>query len=118
MHTISVLYAEDEFSNRELLRIKFEHAGIAADIVTNGADAIRMCKANEYDVVLLDHYMEDIDGIEAAEEIRRFKPGIPLIAITSDDSLKQRMTQAGFNHIVIKPLRGDDIIDLVRSCLR
>lgn len=118
MDKISVLYAEDEFSNRELLRIKFEQAGIAADIVTNGADAILMCKKNHYDVVLLDHYMADIDGIQAAGRIRGFKPGIPLIAITSDDSLKQRMTEAGFNHIVIKPLRGDEIIDLVMSCLK
>lgn len=118
MHTISVLYAEDEFSNRELLRIKFEHAGITADIVTNGADAIRMCRKKKYDVVLLDHYMEDIDGIEAAQRIRIFRPDIPLIAITSDDSLKTRMTAAGFNHIVIKPLRGDEIIKLVHSCLK
>ena len=113
MNTISVLYAEDEFSNRELLRIKFENAGLHADIVCNGTEAVDLCRKRQYDAVLLDHYMGEPDGIQTARMIRGIDPLIPLIAITSDDSLKNEMREAGFNHIIIKPLRGNTVVTLL-----
>ena len=110
-----VLYAEDEFSNQELLRYKFKEARIPIEIVSDGTEAIERCLKKEYSVIILDHYMKDLDGIEAARQIRKMNPTLPLIAITSDDELRSEMLEAGFDQVVIKPLRDSIIIDIVKS---
>jgi len=112
-----ILYAEDEFSNQELLRYKFKNAGIPIDIVADGREAIDKCREKDYSVVILDNYMDGMDGIEAAKEIRKIKADMPLIAITSDDNLKPKLLEAGFDRVVIKPLRGTIIVEIVKSFL-
>ncbi|MGA1824725.1 MAG: response regulator [bacterium] len=112
-----VLYAEDELSNRRLLQLKLEKVGIDCDIAEDGIEAIRMSKENKYDLIILDHYMPGMDGIEVASKIREHNPGIPLIAITSDDGLKRMLLDAGFDEIIIKPFHGNKIIELIEAYL-
>ena len=112
-----VLYAEDELSNRRLLQLKLEKVGIDCDIAEDGVEAIERSKENKYDLIILDHYMPGMDGIEAASKIRELNPHIPLIAITSDDGLKQMLLDAGFDEIIIKPFHGNKIIELVGAYL-
>jgi CheY-like chemotaxis protein len=112
-----VLYAEDDPANRRLLELKLERAGIECDAVGDGILALQMYADNDYDVVILDQYMPDMDGQEVATQIRKSSSDIPLIAITSDDTLKQVLLQTGFNGVIIKPLRGDNAVDLIKSYL-
>lgn len=112
-----VLYAEDDLANRKLLEIKLERAGFECDVVENGSLALQMYADNKYDLVVLDQYMPELDGEEVAAEIRRFSTDIPLIAITSDDTLRTHLLKRGFNEVIVKPLRGDEAIDLIKSYL-
>ncbi|MGA1867420.1 MAG: response regulator [bacterium] len=112
-----VLYAEDELSNRRLLQLKLEKADIECDVVEDGEEAIKMSRENDYDLIILDHYMPGIGGIEAAAKIRESSPDIPLLAITSDDALKDILLNAGFDEIIIKPFHGNDIINIIKSYL-
>ena len=112
-----VLYAEDELSNRRLLQLKLGKVGIDCEITKDGLDAIKLSKKNKYDLIILDHYMPGMDGIEAASKIREFNPDIPLIAITSDDALKGVLLEAGFDEIIIKPFHGKEIIEIIEAYL-
>lgn len=112
-----VLYAEDDPANRKLLAVKLNKAGFECDAVEDGRAALEMFEDREYDVVVLDQYMPEMDGESVAASIRHSNPDIPLIAITSDDSLKQALLDAGFNAVLVKPLRGNEIVDVVYSHL-
>lgn len=113
-----VLYAEDDLCNRRLLAIQLEREGYQCDVVENGNLALQMYSENRYDLVLLDQYMPGLDGEEVATEIRKSSPEIPLIAITSDDSLRSHLLETGFDEVIIKPLRGPEPIQLITSYLR
>ena len=110
-----VLYAEDDLVNRKLLEIKLERDGYECDAVENGSLALQMYADNKYDLVVLDQYMPELDGEEVAAEIRRLSSDIPIIAITSDDLLRTHLLETGFNEVIVKPLHGDEAIDLIKS---
>ncbi len=115
MNKKRVLYAEDDLANRKLLAVKLEKAGFECDTVENGSLALQLYGENTYDVVVLDQYMPEMDGEEVAAEIRSTSTDIPLIAITSDDTLRTHLLETGFNEVIVKPLRGDDAIDIIKS---
>ena len=115
--TKKVLYAEDEFTNRKLLEIKLKNFGISCDLAQDGLKAVELFKQNKYDLVILDQYMPGLNGDQVARKIREINPDVPLIAITSDDGEIQRLNQAGFNEVFIKPLRGQHYIDAIKSYL-
>jgi DNA-binding response OmpR family regulator len=117
MSTKRVLYAEDDLPSRKLLEIKLNKAGFKCDAVDNGSLALQMFTKNNYDLVVLDQYMPGLDGEDVAMEIRKISPDIPLIAITSDDTLIKPLLKLGFNEVIVKPLRGDEVIEIIKSHL-
>lgn len=112
-----VLYAEDEFTNRKLLEIKLKNHGISCDLAQDGLKALELFQKNEYDLIILDQYMPGLNGDQVARKIREQRPELPLIAITSDDGEIQRLNEAGFNEVFIKPLRGQHYIDSIKNYL-
>ena len=112
-----VLYAEDEFTNRRLLEIKLKNHGINCDLAQDGQKAMELFKSRQYDLVILDQYMPRMNGDQVARLIRETHPDLPLIAITSDDGEIQRLSEAGFNEVFIKPLRGQHYIDSIKNYL-
>jgi len=117
MDNFQVLYAEDEFTNRKLLEIQLTKNGITIDTASDGLQALYKIKVNHYDLVILDHYMPGMNGDVLAAEIRKTKPDLPLLAITSDDSYTDMLLNAGFAEVFIKPLRGTDYIETIRKYL-
>ena len=78
MGTKRVLYAEDELTNRKLIQIRLQEAGIECDTVEDGSEALKLFSSGVYDVVILDNYMPIKNGDEVAREIRKLKPMPPL----------------------------------------
>ncbi|ETW97950.1 MAG: hypothetical protein ETSY1_20780, partial [Candidatus Entotheonella factor] len=69
------------------------------------------------DVIILDQYMPEFDGEEVAATIRRISNDIPLIAITSDDNLKSHLIDQGFSAVILKPLHGDEVLEVINMYL-
>ena len=110
-----VLYAEDDLACRVLFQKLVEKAGYACDVVENGNQAWQQYHQQSYDVIVLDQFMPGMDGEAVAAKIRRASAHIPLIAITSDDSLKSYLLAKGFNEVIVKPLRGNKVIDIIEA---
>lgn len=120
MPEIKILYAEDDVANQRLLQIKLKQLeNVSCDVADNGLDALTMFKKGSYDLVILDQYMPEMDGIDVAKSIRVLSSDIPIIAITSDDdkTLKQRLLSSGFNEVIFKPLHGKNALDIISSFL-
>lgn len=85
----------------------------------NGEEAVRLSEALKPDIVVLDIEMPGINGIEAAEKIRRASPESKVIALSmySDAHYQRRMFEAGVAAYVLKTEAVDDLIRAVRAAL-
>jgi len=75
------------------------------DLCLSGAAAIELVKKNDYDLVLMDHMMPEMDGVEATKRIREFS-GLPIIALTANavSGIKEMFLSSGFNDFISKPI--------------
>lgn len=107
-----VLIVDDESLIRMDLRDQLEAAGY--EVVgegKNGVEAIQQAKALQPDVILMDVKMPELDGIEAARQIRHNQWG-PVVLLTaySQQELVQKAGQSGVYGYLIKPVREDQMI--------
>ncbi len=113
----SILYAEDEFTNRKIMEIQCRNFGIKCTLEEDGRKALERCSREDFDLVILDQYMPGLNGDEIAKKLRQMKPNLPLVAITSDDSCVPRLKATGFDSVYVKPLRADDYKELLETYL-
>jgi two-component system sensor histidine kinase/response regulator len=111
---LRILLAEDGLANRIVAKGLLEAGGHEVIIATDGRAAIQCWEAGDFDLILMDMHMPDIDGLQATVEIRRResmsdrKP-IPIIAITAaampEDT--RQCLQSGMNAFLAKPLQPE-----------
>ena len=105
---IRVLLADDDPVLVETAKDTLRSIGAEADTAQNGAEAVRMVsEQTDYQVVILDWKMPDMDGIEAARQIRaKVGEGVPILLISAYDwsDLEEAAREAGVNGFISKPL--------------
>ena len=85
LKNIKILVAEDVALNQLLIKIVLGNFNFELDIADNGKIAIEKLKTNQFDLVLMDLHMPEMDGLEATKYIReKMKSQIPIIALTAD----------------------------------
>ena len=77
-----VLIVDDEAMIREVLREYVEFEGNEAFEAEDGMEAVRLCRENDYDVILMDVMMPHLDGFSAVKEIKKMKD-IPVIMLSA-----------------------------------
>src|SRR4029077_11269520 len=86
-----VLIVEDELRMASLIRRGLEHEGLAADIAGSGEQALWMAPAHDYDAVVLDVMLPDIDGFEVCRRLRTGGVWSPVLMLTARDSVEDRV---------------------------
>jgi CheY-like chemotaxis protein len=112
-HPLRLLLAEDNAVNQKLAIRLLERMGYTADIAGDGLEAIAALEARDYDVVLMDVQMPELDGLEATRRIRSRWPERPLriIAMTANAMEGDRdiCLAAGMDEYVSKPIHPDEL---------
>ena len=105
-----ILVVDDIQTNLSVVEGLLEPYEVNMDFARNGAEAVALARANEYDLVLMDHMMPGMDGLEATALIRRldgtrFKT-LPIVALTANavSGMKEIFLQNGFSDFVAKPI--------------
>lgn len=104
---IKVLVVEDMALNQLLMKTLLDDFGFERDIVGNGKIAIEKLKIKNYDIILMDLQMPEMNGFEATEYIRNtLKSSIPIIALTADVTTVDlaKCTAVGMNDYIPKPV--------------
>jgi CheY-like chemotaxis protein len=111
-----VLIAEDDLVNRSILVSMLKRFQIVPDVAVNGREALACCIRGTYHLVLMDHRMPVMDGIEATIAIRdheRNTPSrrVPVVAVSANASAEdfRQFTAAGMDALLKKPLRLADL---------
>ncbi|MGB1246830.1 MAG: response regulator, partial [Flavobacteriaceae bacterium] len=114
-----ILVVEDNKINQMITRKILEKRNIKCQVADNGMDAIKLVETNDFDVVLMDIHMPGISGIEATQEIRKFKPQLPIIALTAvtiEENLDE-FYRVGFNEIIPKPFKTEEFFEKIHRSL-
>jgi signal transduction histidine kinase/CheY-like chemotaxis protein/CHASE3 domain sensor protein len=118
-----ILIADDEEFNRALLISILKRWDIGYEEAQNGKEVLEKLDKNNYDLILMDVRMPEMDGIDACRQIRKLKSrqksGIPIIGITAGTSFekKELCLKAGMNKLITKPYKEHELIKVIRSVL-
>jgi CheY-like chemotaxis protein len=118
-----ILLAEDNPSNRKVTQLMLGRLGYEADSVTNGLEVLQALNGRIYDLILMDILMPKMDGVAAAEEIRRRWPAQcqpRIIAYTAyvlpDNGCKNLLRN--MDGYLFKPVKMEDLGTAIEGNLR
>ncbi len=114
-----ILIAEDNPINQKLISRVINRLGFNPKVVNNGAEALDIIKKEEFDIILMDVQMPELDGLEATRLIRKLDITQPyILAMTASAMTEDKMStaEAGMNGFVSKPINMQElVIELERS---
>jgi hypothetical protein len=111
-----ILLVEDSPANQLVAATWLRRAGHRVDVAGNGFEAVAAVSERPYDIVFMDVFMPEMDGIEATRRIRAL-PGpegrTPVIALTANVMAgdRERFLEAGMNGLLAKPVTGRSLVD-------
>ena len=106
-----VLIVDDMVVNRLILSELLESNGVASDLAESGKECIDLCRENTYDLILLDHRMPELDGIDTLLQLKRIFEAqgrvIPVVCHTTEDARNNTnlYKAAGFADVLFKPIQ-------------
>jgi DNA-binding response OmpR family regulator len=112
---LNILIVEDEKKIRELLKIYFLRENYGVTEAENGKIALEKMKEKEFDIVLLDIYMPEMDGFDTCREIRKTS-NVPVVIVTalSDDESQLLAYEIGADDFIVKPFKKDILLAKIR----
>lgn len=115
-----VLVVEDDADERELLSINLVSQGLSVKCVGAAGDALDALRAGKFDVVVTDVMLPDGSGLDLAQDIRRLRPGVPVILISGSAPADEAIAGVaqGAHSFVSKPYEMGDLIWLVKKACR
>ncbi len=115
-----VLIVEDEKRIQDFLSRGLESAGYAVDAAMDGNTGVEMVHATEYDLIILDLNLPDIDGLQVLQKIRNRKASPPVLILSARDTVDDRVKglELGADDYLVKPFAFVEMLARVRALLR
>src|SRR5712664_2572010 len=117
--TLRVLLAEDNPVNQQVAVAMLVKRGHEVHVSSNGREAVDAVKERDYDVVLMDIQMPEMDGFEATQAIRAMPKGkdLPIIGLTAHalSGERERCLSRGMSDYLAKPFKGHELFALVEG---
>ncbi|MDX8337813.1 response regulator [Draconibacterium sp. IB214405] len=119
---MDILLVEDNLLNQKVVIFNLKKYNYNVTAVTNGPDAVETVKQKQFDLILMDIMLPEMDGYEITEAIRKYESEngienpVPIIAITANtlDNDRERCFKVGMNEYLSKPFTAIQLIEKIR----
>ena len=117
---MKILIVEDEPKTGEYLRQGLNEAGFVADLAASGSDGLHLALHGEYDLVILDVMLPELDGWQVLASLRRRGLEMPVLFLTARDQVEDRVKglELGADDYLVKPFSFAELLARVRTILR
>jgi len=115
-----ILVVDDEESVRQFLQEVLEDAGYTVVLASGGLSAVSETAGGEFDAVLMDNRMPDLDGLAALDELRRRNLEVPVVLMTAYGTTRtaiNAMQQGAFDYIT-KPFNLEELLSILEKAVR
>ena len=115
-----VLLVEDEKDLARAEKAILNFNGYEVDISYNGLEALNMTKQRNYDAIVMDVMMPEMDGIEALKEMRKSGVNTPVILLTAKSQISDKVEglDSGANDYLTKPFAKEELLARLRAVIR
>ena len=115
-----ILVVEDEPRIASFLEKGLKANGFATAVASAGEEALRMTRVGDFDLLILDLGLPDVDGLEVLRELRRRDSRLPVIILTARGGVSDTVSglEGGADDYVAKPFRFEELLARVRVRLR
>ena len=117
---MKILVVDDEVKLADALGELLRRNKFVVDVVYDGADGYFYAKKGDYDVVLLDVMMPEMDGYEVAQKLRQNKSNVPILMLTAKDEVASRVKglDCGADDYLTKPFATEELLARIRALTR
>ena len=114
-----VLIVEDEEQIARFVELELRHEGYATDKAADGRTGLSMAESGDYDIVLLDIMLPELNGLEVLRRLRRSSE-VPVILLTARDSVMDKVSglDLGADDYVTKPFAIEELLARIRVALK
>lgn len=117
-----ILVIDDEAGDRLILKTVLNDAGFEVDVAVDGREGLALAKKNNYELVITDIFMPDVEGFDVISKLKQDRPGIKIIAVSAgglvgDSTILDMAESLGADVVLIKPVDGDLLVDKVVALL-
>src|SRR3954465_14267082 len=115
-----VLVVEHEVKMAGLLKRGLEEDGYAVDVAGTGPDALWQAEEFDYDAIVLDAMLPELDGVEVCRRLRERSRWMPVLMLTARDAVDDRIggLDAGADDYLVKPFSFGELAARVRALIR
>jgi two-component system OmpR family response regulator len=117
---VRILVVEDELKMARAISRGLEQESFAVDVALNGEDALHQATEHEYDAVVLDVMLPEIDGFDVCAALRERGRWVPVLMVTARDALEDRIKglDVGADDYLVKPFAFGELLARLRALIR